>query len=225
MHVTFRLHHLTGALLLAAAPFAGAGPLPDPVAPAVIGRPLDQIRPARAVHHHAAVSRPRLKPHKQLAASSQPVRPHAQAVTLAPPAARTRPAALAPAAPHAAAAPQHAATQAITARPAPRTQVLGNAGASTRVVARTLGPGAYFSSSDQALVRKYYAAHPASGAAQWKIGEPIPPQSVLTGVPDDLRASLSPLPVGHQYVEVDGDVVLVAVQSRVVVDGVSRGVH
>jgi Ni/Co efflux regulator RcnB len=41
-------------------------------------------------------------------------------------------------------------------------------------------------------------------------------------VPDDLRAALSALPAGHQYVEVDGDVVLVAVQSRVVVDGISR---
>ena len=51
MHVKFRLPYLTGALLLAAAtPFAAAeSPMPEPIAPAVIGRPLDQIRPVRPV--------------------------------------------------------------------------------------------------------------------------------------------------------------------------------
>jgi hypothetical protein len=44
-------------------------------------------------------------------------------------------------------------------------------------------------------------------------------------VPDDLRAALPVLPPGHQYVQLDGEVVLVAVQSRMVVDGVSRGVR
>ena len=45
----------------------------------------------------------------------------------------------------------------------------------------------------------------------------------MTGVPDEVRARLPALPPGHQYVQLDGEVVLVAVASRMVVDGVSRG--
>ena len=49
MHVMPRLPLLSGLLLLAVAPLAVAeSPLPDPIAPAVIGRPLDKIGPARA---------------------------------------------------------------------------------------------------------------------------------------------------------------------------------
>jgi hypothetical protein len=45
------------------------------------------------------------------------------------------------------------------------------------------------------------------------------------GGPDDVRASLPVLPRGHQYVQLDGEVVLVAVQSRMVLDGVSRNMR
>lgn len=52
-----------------------------------------------------------------------------------------------------------------------------------------------------------------------------PPRAALTGVPDEVRAALPLLPPGHQYVQLDGDVVLVAVQSRRVVDGISRSLR
>jgi hypothetical protein len=74
------------------------------------------------------------------------------------------------------------------------------------------------------MVRRYYAAHPAAGErAAWKIGEPVPPKAVMSGVPDEVRAALPRVPPGHQYVQVNGEVVLLAVGSRMVVDGVSRG--
>lgn len=195
MDVTSRCPHLAGVLLLIAAPFAAAEgplPLPDPVAPAVVGRPLAQIRPARPVQPKPAAARPVRR--EQLAAATKPVRtpPPAQ-VALAP-----------------AAAP-------VLVQPAPVTRRVP--------VPVRRGPAA-FSSNDHALVSRYYDGHPASAAVpQWKRGEPIPPKAALTGVPDDLRGALSPLPAGHQYVEVDGEVVLVAVQSRVVVDGISRSMR
>jgi Ni/Co efflux regulator RcnB len=208
MHVMFRLTPLmTGVLLLAVAPFAAAeSPLPDPIAPAVIGPPLDQIRPARSVHRKAAAAKPKAR--KLVATSRQAVHAHAN--------------------PH----PQPREAYVFAPTSVPQAPVSQQAirqilqQAPQQVAQQPLGPSSYFSSKDQELVRRYYATHPVAGEpAQWKVGEPIPPKAVLTGVPDDLRAALSALPAGHQYVEVDGDVVLVSVQSRVVVDGISRDVH
>lgn len=209
MHVTFRFPHLAGVLLLLAGPFASAeSPMPDPIAPAVIGRPLDRIRPARPLAQKPAAAKPGQR--KLVAAGNKaahPPRPAPVAMARAPLAVARAPVAAAP-------APVAVARAAVPEAPALQ-----------QVPSRVPGPGAYFSSKDHALVRGYYDAHPAAGQAQWKIGEPIPPKSALTGVPDNLRAALSALPRGHQYVQVDGEVVLVAVPSRVVVDGISRGMR
>ena len=212
MHVMFRMPQLAGMLLIAATPLAGAeSPMPDPIAPAVIGRPLDQIRPARPVRQKPAAAKPN-RP-KQLAAGSKaapakpsvaPVAPVAAAVPQAP-------------------APQRVAKQALDDRADPRTQVVNDVGKGTRFASKPLGPGVYFSSMHQTLVRRYYQAHPAAGAGgKWRIGEPIPPKAAVTGVPDDVRAALPRVPPGHQYVQLDGEVVLVALPSRMVVDGISR---
>lgn len=181
---------LAAALLLALLPLAGAEtPTPDPVAPAVVGRPLDEtwtVRPARK-------------------------KPPAQAAQKAkrPPQVAASPAKAAPARPAAA----------VAAAPARNTAAMGNVRALAPV---PLGPPT-FSSRDQMLVRKYYEASPSAvPAARWRIGERVPPDAAMTGVPRDVRAALTALPPGHQYVQLDGDVVLVAVQSRIVVDGVSR---
>lgn len=210
MHVTFRLPYLTGMLLLAAAPLAGAeSPLPDPVAPAVIGRPLDQIRPARPARTKPVAAKPNRA--RQAVASNK-----------AAPARRPAVAAAVPASVQEAPPARQMAQPAPAQRAAPPTHVAGNAGASSWAT-RSFGPGAYFSSSDQALVRKYYETQPASEpGAKWKIGDPVPPRAALTGVPDNLRAALPVLPRGYQYVQVDGEVVLVAMHSRTVVDGISR---
>lgn len=214
MHVTFRLPYWTGMLLLAAAPIAGAeSPLPDPIAPAVIGRPLDQIRPARPVRQKPVAAKP-TRP-KQVATSNKTApKPRAPTVAIAPAAVQEAP-------------PSRQVAKQVPAYPAsPPTNVAGNVGIRTHLAPRPFGPGAYFSSSDQALVRKYYAMQPAPATgAKWKIGDPVPASAALTGVPDDLRAALPALPPGHQYVQLDGEVVLVAVQSRRVVDGVSRSMR
>lgn len=207
MHVMLRLPHVLGmSLLVASACAVAESPLPDPVAPAVIGRPLDQIVPARPVRQKPAVPRPNRS--KPVAAASKavpalPAVPVAVAATAAP--------------------SQRVAKQAVDDRADLRTQVPNDVGMGTHLSRKRLAPGAYLGSKHQAMVRKYYAAHPAPGrGAKWSIGDPVPKDAALTGVPDELRAALPRVPPGHQYVQVDGEVVLLAVQSRMVVDGVSR---
>lgn len=211
MHVTFRLPYLVAMLPLTALSVAHAeSPMPDPIAPAVIGRPLDQIRPARPARPKPVAVKPN-RP-KQLAATHKaaPARP-------SPPIA-------ARAAPPATTATQQAAKQANDHRGYPPAQAMGNVAQGTHAASRPFGPGAYFSSRDEALVRTYYARQPApASSTKWRIGNPMPERAELTGVPDDIRAALPALPPGHQYVQLDGEVVLVAVRSRIVVDGVSRG--
>lgn len=213
MHVTFRLPYWTGVLLLAAAPFAGAeSPMPEPIAPAVIGRPLDQIRPSYPA---------RPKP------AAKPTRPkQATVASKAMPTRRPVPAATARATGQGAPVSRPVAKQVPGHRPDPRTQVAGGPARSVQPRTRLVVPGAYFSSQEQAMVRRYYATTPVSSdGAKWKVGDPLPARAKLTGVPDELRAALPVLPRSHQYVQVDGEVVLVAVQSRTVVDGVSRGMR
>jgi Ni/Co efflux regulator RcnB len=257
MHVMLRAPRLAGWLLLAAAPLAGAeSPMPEPIAPAVIGRPLDQIRP-RPMRVESATVKPRqvavaskaastgkptpaskvapakkvfaaakpvaAKPATPVAAAAKPAAPVAVAAAQA--AAPVAVAAAAPTAPTAPAAPASppAAKQAVDDRADPSVQVADNVGQGSHLARKRLAPGAYIGSRHQALVRKYYASNPVKGkSGNWQIGEPVPSKAALSGVPDDLRATLPTVPPGHQYVQVDGEVVLLAVQSRMVVDGVSR---
>lgn len=232
MTVPFRLTFFAGVVLFAAAPFAMAeSPTPDPIAPAVLGRPLDQIKPARAAKPKAAIAKTqRSQPAATatMGASAAPALRLAAAPSLAAP----QPAVAAPAAPVVQAMPvaatapaaPHVAKQALDDRFDPNARMADDVGKGSHLATKPLPSGAYFSSRTQDMVRRYYAAHPASGQrAAWKIGEPIPPKAVMTGVPDDVRAALPRVPPGHQYVQVNGEVVLLAVGSRMVVDGVSRG--
>ena len=219
MHLKFRLSYLGGVLLLAGVPVvaaespmaSGGYPLPDPVAPAVVGRPLNQIRPARPKPIAIKPAQP-AKP-RQLAATPKaapsparaPARvaaapkPSAPATAVAskntPPAAATA-AMGAPAA--ASVAPSHTvAKAAVDDRIDPTAQVTDDVGKGSRLMSRRLAPGAYFNSRHQALVRKYYETHPVRNAGgKWQIGDPLPERAKVEGVPDELRAALPPVPPG-----------------------------
>lgn len=185
---------MAAVLLLALAPLVGAEtPLPDPIAPAVVGRPVDETWTVKPARKKQPVAQKAQRPKQQVAASSSKAAPARPAVAAAVPAPAPAPR-------------------------APITAAMGN-GALARI---PLGPPA-FSNRDQELVRRYYESRPvAAQAPSWKIGERVPQAAAMTGVPREVRTALTALPPGHQYVQLDGDVVLVAVQSRIVVDGVSR---
>lgn len=217
-----RWRRLAFALLLVATAAVGAeSPTPEPLAPAVIGRPLDEIRPYRPPVRQKPVAAKPSRP-KQATASSKPAPARTAAPVAAAPAAPAAVAA-APAASAQPSAPAHAPKQAIDDRVDRQARVVDNVGQGTVVARKSLAPGAFLGSKYQEMVRRYYQAHPAPArAASWKIGEPVPPRATLSGVPDQVRAALPKVPPGHQYVQLDGEVVLIAVQSRMVVDGVSR---
>ena len=226
MQSPYRFPHLAGALLLAATPFVSAAesPMPDPIAPAVIGRPLDQIRPARPAHRNPAAAKVN-RPKPVVAVTKVAPKPTHAAAAVAPPAvvqaAVAPPAAAAQASLDAPRAPKQEAD-----RVDPRAQVVDNVGQGPADGIRPTAPGVYFGTKAQAVVRKFYATRPVSRqASSWTIGEPVPKRADMTGVPDEVRAALPPVPPGHQYVQLNDEVVIVAVPSRMVVDGVSRAVR
>lgn len=215
MHLLLRFPLLPGLLLLAAAPLALAEsplPLPEPVPPAVLGRPLEQIKPARPVRPKPLTVKP--APSAQIAtrpaAAPQAMNPRA--------AAPQKPAALA----QSATASARPAKKALDDRADPRMR-LDDVGTGTHLARKPLGPGVFFGDKHMTAVRKYYAEHPASAAAaHWQIGEPLPRGAAQAAVPRGLLASLPKLPPGYRYVELGGEVVMVAAASNLVVDGISR---
>jgi hypothetical protein len=91
-------------------------------------------------------------------------------------------------------------------------------------------PGAYFSDRNREVVHSYYASAghggkgcppglakknngcmPPGQAKKWQIGQPLPPTVVVYPVPQQIVVGLPPVPVGHKYVQVAGDILLIAV--------------
>ncbi|MDB5912068.1 MAG: hypothetical protein JWP22_743 [Ramlibacter sp.] len=94
-------------------------------------------------------------------------------------------------------------------------------GKGTHMARQPLKPGAYFNDKARAAVRAYYASRPPKGPTTgdgWKIGEPLPAGSAP--VPRGLLAKLPKLPPGHRYLQLHGDVLLVAAGSGMVVDAI-----
>jgi Ni/Co efflux regulator RcnB len=253
MHAKTPLRLSPVFLLLAAAassPVLAESPLPDPIAPAVIGRPLDQLQPVRKAPARKAVVGK--APVRQ--AASRPAGARPSALRQAPQHAGARPAPVRVAAPQA--APQQAAAQAGLAAPGagqgtspqrlakravddradPRISV-NDVGKGTHFARKPLGPGAYFDDGNRQAVHKYYATHPlrtcpagtvqpsaacppGDRAATWQIGQTLPPGVRVGRLPQPLLSSLPKVPPGHEYVQVAGDVLLVAAGSGMVVDGI-----
>lgn len=189
-------------------------PLPDPVAPAVIGRPLDQIRPARKVRPAAAKPARPAKP-RSVARESSPAAVQKTAAPVAAP----QPLAL-PGAEADLPLPRKA-KQALDDREDNRVRA-DDVGKGTHFARKPLGPGAYFGDKARIAVREYFEKHPVSGSApRWQIGEALPAGQSVAAVPSAVRASLPKLPPGHQYLQVGGDILLVASGSKMVVDAIS----
>ena len=56
---------------------------------------------------------------------------------------------------------------------------------------------------------------------KWTIGRPLPAAAVPEPVPKAIAGSLPKLPPGHRYMDVGGDILLVAAGSKIVVDGIA----
>ncbi|MCG2594458.1 DUF1236 domain-containing protein [Ramlibacter sp. XY19] len=97
--------------------------------------------------------------------------------------------------------------------------------------------GAFFDSRNRDSVHHYYASAkscppglakknngcmpPGQAKKQWNVGQPLPSTVVVYPVPKQIIVTLPPVPVGHKYVQVAGDILLVAAGSMMVVDGIN----
>ena len=114
----------------------------------------------------------------------------------------------------------------------------GGKGAST--AGKSPQPGKYFNDHNRDAVQNYYASAghngkacppglakknngcmPPGQAKKWQVGHPLPTTVVTYAVPHQVLISLPPVPVGHKYVQVAGDILLIAVGSMMVVDGIN----
>jgi Ni/Co efflux regulator RcnB len=99
--------------------------------------------------------------------------------------------------------------------------------------------GAYFSQAHRDAARRYYVENYSEGKAKkcppglakknngcmppgqarkWSVGQPLPRDVVVYEVPRPVLVQLPPAPVGYRYERVGGDIVLVRISGRVVVD-------
>lgn len=98
--------------------------------------------------------------------------------------------------------------------------------------------GAYFDDHDRDSVRHYYASShgrkcppglakknngcmPPGQAKKWNVGQPLPRDVVVYSVPQPILVTLPPPPPQHKYVRVASDILLIAVGSQMVVDGIN----
>ncbi len=115
----------------------------------------------------------------------------------------------------------------------------GKADKHERKARKPLQPGAWFNDRNRAAVHGYYASAgkvgkacppglakknngclPPGQAKKWHIGHPLPGDVVWVAPPREIIVSLPPVPAGHRYVQVAGDILLIAIGSMMVVDGI-----
>lgn len=101
--------------------------------------------------------------------------------------------------------------------------------------------GGYFSDSHRTVVRTYYVDHygggracppglakknngcmPPGQAKKYIVGQPLPAGVVYYVVPQPVLVQLPPPPIGHRYVMIAGDIVLLAVGTQMVVDALTN---
>jgi len=112
----------------------------------------------------------------------------------------------------------------------------GNSNASGKGNADGNGQKVVIVDRDRTIIREHFAASAASGncppglakknngcmppgqARKWTVGQAVPANVVVYALPDPLLVRLSPPPIGYRYARIDGDVVLLAVQTNIIID-------
>ena len=107
------------------------------------------------------------------------------------------------------------------------------------VARHDLPPGGYFNDRHRDSVRTYYVQHyghgkscppglakknngcqpPGLAKQRWHVGQPLPRDVVYYTVPPPVLVRLPPQPQGYRYVHVNGDVLLIAIGTLMVIDG------
>jgi Ni/Co efflux regulator RcnB len=98
--------------------------------------------------------------------------------------------------------------------------------------------GGYFGDAQRQAARNYYGTQARSGhcppglakknngclppgqAKKWGLGKPLPVDVVHYPVPSSVVVKLGPPPIGHKYVRVAADILLIAVGTGIVIDAI-----
>lgn len=70
------------------------------------------------------------------------------------------------------------------------------------------------------LAKRHNRCEPPGHARHWRRGERLPANVVVRPVPRDLEVRIGPAPRGYRYVEVAGDILMIAVGTSMVVDAI-----
>ena len=117
----------------------------------------------------------------------------------------------------------------------------GKHGKHDRPERREVRVGGYFSDRDRKVAHAYYGEHygrpgkgcppglakknngcmPPGQAKKYAVGQPLPAGVVYYPVPQAVVVQLPPVPVGHKYVRVAADILLIAVGTSMVVDAIT----
>jgi Ni/Co efflux regulator RcnB len=104
----------------------------------------------------------------------------------------------------------------------------------------TIRVGGYFNDGQRTVVRTYYVDHygggkacppglakkhngcmPPGQAKKYVVGQPLPATVRYYSVPQPVLVHLPPAPVGYRYVTVNGDILLLAIGTMMVVDALT----
>lgn len=98
--------------------------------------------------------------------------------------------------------------------------------------------GGHFGDDQRTVVRNYYSAQYSAGrcppglakknngcmppgqARKWAVGQPMPRDVVTYSLPPAVIVQLGVAPVGHRYVRVASDILLIAIGTGLVVDAI-----
>ena len=72
------------------------------------------------------------------------------------------------------------------------------------------------------LAKKHDGCMPPGQARKWDVGRPLPREVIYHDVPPALVVQFGPPPRGHRYVQVAGDILLIAIGTGIVVDAIQN---
>lgn len=88
-----------------------------------------------------------------------------------------------------------------------------------------------FGSHERRIVNEYYSSqghhgkYPPGQVKKWRRGQPLPRHIVYYELPQDLYVRLPPPPLHHRYVQVAGDILMIAIGTGMVVDAIDDILH
>lgn len=110
--------------------------------------------------------------------------------------------------------------QAPDARGAPAVRVGGYFGDTQRtVVSNYYGEQFRIGRCPPGLAKKNNGCMPPGQVRKWTVGQPLPRDIIYYSVPPALVVQLGVPPAGHRYVRVGADILLIAIGTAMVIDG------